>query len=72
MLRFSNLDTNIDINDMKGNILPAGVIKTITPPLNKDRVTVNVTLAAIEFFTNYDKELIEKIREHKVNTGVWF
>lgn len=72
MTRFSNMDTDVEIRDIKGNIVPIGIGKTIAPPPNSTRMRVNTNLAALEFFTNYDKELMEKIREHKVSTGVWF
>jgi len=70
--RFINLDTKHDIRDIRGEIVPSGIARTIVPPPNSTRIPVNNNLAALEFFTNYDKELIDKVRAHKVSTGVWF
>jgi hypothetical protein len=72
LTKFINIDLKHEIKDMNGQLVPSGIAKTIIPNYNNVHVPNNNTflnLSASEFFTNYDKELIDKIRTHKFSIG---
>ena len=74
LTRFIGMNMKHEIRDMEGLIVPSGVAKTIAPPHNSMRMpntSTFLSLAASEFFTNYDKELIDKIRTHRFSIGCW-
>jgi hypothetical protein len=53
----------VDIKDEHGNIMPAGVKKTLYPTEIAERV--NVRLFDKRFFTTFDEGLLAKVRDHK-------
>jgi hypothetical protein len=64
-------DFSIKLTDVRGNIVPSGIARTIMPAANSVVMQGHTNLAALEFFTNYNEELVKKIREHKISSGNW-
>ena len=62
-------DLSITLMDNTGNIIRPGS-KTIKAPIPSSVAMITHThVAALEFFTNYNENLVRKIREHKINSG---
>lgn len=62
---------SITLKDENENIIPAGAVTGHVPNKVTLKTMAHGQLAALEFFTNYNEELVHKIRAHKINTGVW-
>lgn len=69
--RCIGFDTTGDLFTSDGSVVPVGIARTIQPPPNSRSMEMHTNLAAREFFTNYDEDLIRQVREHKISSGVW-
>jgi len=56
-------DFKVDIKDENGNIIPSGVRSSTFPKYPK--LQVSYRLFDKSFFTNFNEELLAKVREHR-------
>ena len=56
-------DLNVDVTDTNGNPLSKGVKKSIIPTVFPENNTVKILDKS--FFTHFNDELLDKIRQHR-------
>ena len=56
-------DLKVDIRDELGNVIPIGVKKTLYPI--ETRTKINTRLFDNSFFTHFNEDLLNKIRQHR-------
>lgn len=56
-------DLNVDITDKDGNLISKGVKSSIVP--NKLPENITVRIFDKSFFTHFNEELLNKIRQHR-------
>ena len=56
-------DLKVDIRDELGNVIPIGVKKTLYPI--ETRTKINTRLFDKSFFTHFNEDLLNKIRQHR-------
>ena len=56
-------DLNVDVTDQEGNVISKGVRKSVFPA--QSVIFIQATVFDKSFFTNFNEELLNKIRQHR-------